>query len=338
MDAPKKLIFVNRQSPGDILMLTAAVRDLHRAYPNRFITDAQTTCMELWENNPYITPLDPTQDRVTIIQCHYPMINCANQWAYHFIHGFTDYLNRIMSLSIRVTDFKGDLYFSPEELARPSIVEQKLGQKVPYWIMVAGGKWDVTIKWWEHSRFQEVVDRCAGRILFVQVGEKGRHFHPPLRNVLDLRGQTSLRDLALLTYHAQGVVCPVTAAMHMAAAVPSQPGTKGLKPCVVIAGGREPPHWEAYPGHQFIHTVGMLPCCQDGGCWKSRVLPVGDGHLYDMPGNRCQMVVRGILPKCMDMITSDEVIRRINGYLAGGMARLLYPTEVQAVKAAGIWP
>ena len=28
------------------------------------------------------------------------------------------------------------------------------------------------------------------------------------------------------------------------------------RPCVVIAGGREPPHFTAYPHHQFIHTVG----------------------------------------------------------------------------------
>ena len=31
--APEKLILRNFQSPGDIVMLTAAVRDLHRAYP-----------------------------------------------------------------------------------------------------------------------------------------------------------------------------------------------------------------------------------------------------------------------------------------------------------------
>ena len=32
----RKLILRNFQSPGDIVMLTAAVRDLHRCYPGRY--------------------------------------------------------------------------------------------------------------------------------------------------------------------------------------------------------------------------------------------------------------------------------------------------------------
>jgi hypothetical protein len=35
----RRLILRNYQSPGDILMLTAAVRDLHACYPGRFLTD-----------------------------------------------------------------------------------------------------------------------------------------------------------------------------------------------------------------------------------------------------------------------------------------------------------
>jgi hypothetical protein len=40
----RKLILRNFQSPGDILMLTAAVRDLHRAHPGEFLTDVRTSC------------------------------------------------------------------------------------------------------------------------------------------------------------------------------------------------------------------------------------------------------------------------------------------------------
>ena len=32
----RKLILENSQSPGDIVMLTAALRDLHRCYPGTF--------------------------------------------------------------------------------------------------------------------------------------------------------------------------------------------------------------------------------------------------------------------------------------------------------------
>jgi len=64
-----KLIFSNQQSPGDIVMLTAAVRDVHKAYPCRFLTDIRTPCPHLWENNPYITSLDEQDPEVTVLKC-----------------------------------------------------------------------------------------------------------------------------------------------------------------------------------------------------------------------------------------------------------------------------
>ena len=49
---PRKLILTCSLSPGDIVMLTAAVRDLHQTYPNEFVTDVRTPCPAIWENNP----------------------------------------------------------------------------------------------------------------------------------------------------------------------------------------------------------------------------------------------------------------------------------------------
>ena len=49
----QKLILKNLLSPGDIVALTAAVRDLHKCYPDQFITDVRTPCPHLWENNPF---------------------------------------------------------------------------------------------------------------------------------------------------------------------------------------------------------------------------------------------------------------------------------------------
>ena len=53
----RQLILRSFQSPGDVLMLTAAVRDLHLAAPGQFQTDVRTSCPALWENNPHLTPL-----------------------------------------------------------------------------------------------------------------------------------------------------------------------------------------------------------------------------------------------------------------------------------------
>lgn len=329
MDKPKssvrKIILRNRQSPGDIVVLTAAVRDLHLTYPGQFLTDVRTPCPHLWENNPHITPLDEKDAEVEVFDCHYPLIHKSNRSPRHFVEGFTDFLSGKLGLHISPTAFKGDIHVSRKEKTWISQVREIVGEDLPFWIIVAGGKRDYTIKWWDSRRYQEVVDHFRGKLLFVQVGEKG-HVHEGLKGVIDLRGKTDLRQLVRLMYHAQGALCGVTMAMHLAAAVDVKGGKPKNRPCVVVAGGREPPQWEAYPHHQFIHTVGALRCCDDGGCWKSRTVPLGDGDKKDQPGSLCVDVVNN-LPRCMDMITSAEVIRRIKMYFDGGAVSYLTPEQ-----------
>lgn len=326
----RKLILRNFQSAGDIVMLTAAVRDLHRSSPGEFLTDVRTPFPDLWAHNPHLTPLHEDDRGVETIDCHYPLIHEANTTPCHFLHAFPSYLNDRLGLRIRVTDFKGDIYVSDEEKAWFAAVEGSGGPAFPYWLLVSGGKPDFTIKWWDHERYQQVVDHFAGRIQFVQVGEASHH-HPPLRGVIDLRGQTSLRRLVLLMYHAQGAVSPVSLLMHLAAAVPTPASAARNRPCVVVAGGREPPHFTAYPHHQFIHTVGALKCCDNGGCWKSRTMPLGDGDEKDRPEALCVDVV-GRLPRCMDMITAAEVIRRVELYFEGHLLRFLPSAAVVPIE------
>jgi ADP-heptose:LPS heptosyltransferase len=152
-----------------------------------------------------------------------------------------------------------------------------------------------------------------------------------MRGVLDLRGQTSLRELVLLLYRAVGVLCPVTLAMHLAAAVESPPSGPHPRPCVVVAGGREPPAWETYPTHDFLHTVGQLPCCAEGGCWKSRIVPLGDGDPKDAPEHLCDQVEHG-LPECMRRITPELVIHRIEASLAHRPHDSLKRSQVERVQ------
>lgn len=203
-------------------MLTAAVRDLHKCYPNQFLTDVRTPCPHLWENNPCITPLaepgsgagvlpvnwtttDQDHGRDTratpetrgrdaratfadeVIECHYPLIQQSNQVPYHFIHGFVEFLNERLRLQIKPTAFKGDIHISKLEKSWISQVQEITREDTPFWIVVAGGKRDFTIKWWDLHRFQQVVDHFRGKIVFVQVGEKN-HNHFGLDGVIDLRG------------------------------------------------------------------------------------------------------------------------------------------------------
>ena len=177
-----------------------------------------------------------------------------------------------------------------------------------------------------------MIDHFKGRIQFVQVGSKGHH-HPKLEGVIDLRGETSLRQLIRLIYHSDGALCGVTALMHLAAAVPLKRPDRLFRARVVVAGAREPAHWEAYPDHQFIHNVGALKCALQGGCWKDRTYPLEDGDEGDAPDRLCKDVV-GNLPRCMDMVAAEEVIRRIESYYQGGALDYMTSDEAVAGKRA----
>src|SRR5881296_719612 len=128
----QKLILSNFQSPGDIVMLTAAVRDLHKCYPGRFLTDVRTGSAELWDNNPYLTPLKEGDSEVKQLPCGYPLIHSANQRPMHFLHGFIRDLNDHLSLAIEPTRCAGDIHLSDAERTAPSMVERLTGRPFPY--------------------------------------------------------------------------------------------------------------------------------------------------------------------------------------------------------------
>ncbi len=315
----KRLILKSFQSPGDILMMTAAVRDLHSAHPGKFQTDVRTSVDAIWENKPYLTPLVEGETGVETLDMHYPLNQHSNQWPYHFIQGFLQYLEEHLDIRVPPPNCCGDIHLSEEEKQSPP-PHAELGSPENFWIIIAGGKYDFTAKWWNPASYQKVVNELHGRVHFVQCGEQG-HWHTKLEGVTDLVGKTSLREFNRLMHYADGVVCPVTFAMHLAAAVETRPERPKNRAAVVVAGGREPPHWEAYSHHQFISYNGALPCCAHGGCWKSRCQLVGDGDEKDRR-NICEQPVQVTpelrIPKCMKMITPQDVVRRIEMYYEGG--------------------
>jgi ADP-heptose:LPS heptosyltransferase len=337
----KKVILKTGLSPGDVIMLTSAVRDLKKAHPN-FQIDVRTPAMQIWQHNPYLTNLDEKDPEVNIIKVEYPLIHRSNTGPFHFIHGYRMFLEEALGIKIPAGEFKGDIHLSPQEKTWISQVEE-MKIKDDFWIVMSGGKYDFTAKWWSPVELQKVIDHFRGKILFVQCGEKG-HFHPELKSTINLVGKTDTRQFIRLVYHSSGVLCPITFAMHLAAAVPMKPNQPKNRACVVWAGGREPAQWEAYPNHRYLSTNGALMCCDNGGCWKSRCMTVGDKDSKDT-NNLCiypteinykiKMPLKSAeenmkIARCLDMIKAEDVIKAIEMYYIGGALRYNCNTIIES--------
>lgn len=321
----RKIILQHEKALGDTVVMSAVVRDLKLAYPSLAI-DVWTNWKQMWDYNPHLTRLDRNARDVETVQLNYQQgIVAAGKGEHvHFLSWFHRDLQQKTGLKVPVTLPWPDLHLTPKEKAQPLVTGR-------YWVVLGGGKSDVTIKHWHYRRYQQVVDRLHVQgVRFVQAGVLWRgQTHPKLNNALDLRNQTqNPRDFFRLIYHADGVICPVTAAMHIAAAF--------QKPCVVIAGGREEWWWEAYvpsndglPNseiiqipHAFLHTQTLLDCCKTRGCWMHHVLPYQpQGFVPPHAHKLCKQPVYvedQSLPKCMEMISVDAVEEAVLNYYAKG--------------------
>jgi ADP-heptose:LPS heptosyltransferase/2-polyprenyl-3-methyl-5-hydroxy-6-metoxy-1,4-benzoquinol methylase len=316
----KKVILCNRLAPGDILVMTNALRDLHKAYPDVMI-DVRTPCPEIFENNPHIRKFDYDNDRfekintwfqnngsadnndtrvgyfedVTVVDMHYPAIHTSGTNGNHFCEGHGKFLEFLFGIKLNQTEIRPEIFMTEQEKLWMSPALIKGGHKGKYWVINAGSKGDYTLK--QYHKYQEVVDMFKDEITFVQIGQIG-HNHEPLQGCIDLRGKTSVRELFRLIHKSEGVLTCVSFPMHIAAAL--------SKPCVVVAGAREGTRWELYPNHQFIYLNGTLPCAPYDGCWRSQ-------H------KDCINMTEGGIPKCMAIITPKMVADRIKIYYEGGV-------------------
>lgn len=317
---PVKLLVRMDLAPGDHVMLTAAVRDLDLSYPGLFKIHMAGPYPELWANNPHLTSLSLEDPDLNVLHAHYGETYArANFLPYHFIHACRLDMEQRLGLPITQGANRGDLHLTVAEREAPP-PGADLINGAPFWIINAGGKTDFTNKWWEFTRYQKLVELFPD-IIWVQIGRNDQH-HPRLqgKNIVNLIGHTDLRALMRLMWHAAGVITPVSLPMHLAAAIPAHPRyNRAERPCIVIAGGREAPTWEAYPWHMFLHTCGKLPCCAHGGCGASRVIRIPDGTKDDSKDKTCRRPVatpsQQVIPRCMDMITVEDVARHVHEYL-----------------------
>ncbi len=306
---PRALILRNHLSPGDVLVMTAAVYALHKAHPGRFLTAVDTTAPAVWEHNPDVKQ---GLEDAEVVACHYPAVHRCNQEPIHMLLGYSEFLAHALQVPVPLCINRPVVYVSDEEKGWLNQVQEQKGYAGKFWLINSGIKQDFRAKLWPW--YQELVDLLQGEVQFVQVGSL-EHLHKPLRGVINLIGQTDQRQLVRLCYHAQGVVCGTTFLMHLAAAL--------QKPAVVLAGGREPKSWNTYPFQTLLNNVGALSCTVKNGkpeaCWKSRVVLVGDGQEQD--NSLCEQPVLLETPvgKCMTMIKPGTVADAVRAYYLGGV-------------------
>jgi len=231
-----------------------------------------------------------------IFQIHYEDIHNSGASGRHFSNAFFIELEELLKVPIRQTSLLPDLHLSDEEKGWISQVEQNFNYKGNFWLLNGGHKDDFPLKQWGFDYWQELVDLLKNKVQFVQVGENSPgHEHQALDGCINLVGDTDLRELIRLTYHADGAISHVSLLHHLMAG--------WQKPCVTIAGGREPRRWEMYPHNRYMDTNGLLPCCNSDGCWKS-------GKIEPKENKKCINTV-GNWSKCMRMITPEMVANEV---------------------------
>ena len=321
---PQNIVIEHTRAAGDIVVLTGAVRDLVAANPGEFNVRVKTSCSTLWHNNPHVQFLtnDPPPGIKGVRANYGQFIKAADNTRLHFSQAFHKNLEEQLQVPCPVLKQHGDLYLDDWHKENPPVAGR-------YWYIITGGKSDFPAKVWSARSWQQSVNILKEfNISCVQDGALYRgHVQPPMQNVVSTVGRTNLRDMMWLIYHAEGVICHVTCAMHMAAALG--------KPCVVVAGGREHWWWEAYVNvaieeqfgakcaairtpHRFLHTQDLLDCCTGRGCWKNKVVKrnnEGPHVLCKRPGKD---VFGQDVPECLLMIKPEHVVEAVMSYYEDG--------------------
>ena len=308
----KELVLHNRQRIGDMLVFTCAIRDFHKAYPNVKI-NVISTAMHIWDNNPYIdrsivpyykngktletiTPADFFSGDTNVVKIGPgKLTNMSNRTDMHFANAYRISIEDNLKIKFDQGLIKPDIWLTKEEYDAPPVTDK------PYWLIVIGGEKGWGCKMYPFKKWQEFVNQNPDT-LFYQLGSKSDN-HPRLqgKNVVDYIGKTEdrntgVRDLFKLFLNAEGSIGLVSFHMHLSGALE--------KPCIVVAGAREPVSFTRYVGHQYLATDGCLPCALKA-CWHCDI-------------NACKHLIGNNIPQCVDIITPEDLTIALNKYYQGG--------------------
>lgn len=277
-------------SPGDTLVMTAAIRSLKKHHGDKYrVAVDMTAHQEIFANNPDLETF--TDDEVPyVVRLKLPFCNTPDDGPTHFITSCCENLGASIQ----------DPF--PDSVRKPilHLSEQEAGAVVPwskYVVLVAGYKADTPIKYAGRFIFQQVADFLNDQgLTVVQVGSAD-DVHERLDGVVDMIGKTTIRGLAAIINKCEFTISGITLAQHLAAALD--------KPAIVMGGGRESVWLTAYARQHYLHTLGLLPCCSGGGhgCWKWN---------FEKSEKGCSLPViqpdGQTVPRCHQMVGAEGII------------------------------
>ncbi len=299
----KEVVFHNRQRLGDMLMFTSGIRDFKKAFPQVRV-NVISIAAHVWDNNPYIDrSLIPTEAN-TIKIGPGKLTNMSNRVDWHFANAFRISIEDALNINIPQGESRPDIWLTDEEFNAPPIIKE------PYWIIVIGGEKGWGCKMYPFERWQEFINQNPDT-LFYQLGA-AEDKQPRLqgKNVIDYVGKTQdkntgIRDLYKIFLNAEGSIGLVSFHMHLSGAL--------YKPSIVIAGAREPVSFTRYPGHQYLATDGCLSCALSA-CWHCDINTCPNLIVDETKPN----ILDRKIPKCVDIITPQDITNALNKYYLGG--------------------
>ena len=269
---------------GDEIMATAEARELKCNHPDAAVVVGHPGCefwSEIFANNPNITRLAevPSGQDIVWLRNYF-----GNRPYLNYAHANAEERQLFRAYRAR----RGDLYFDDQERAfAAAATTRTMGDALPI-ISVEPHVDFGPNKDWGFARWQEVVDRFAGRARFLQP-DYGKRL---LEGIEPVRG--SFRQYAAALARCSLHVGPEGGLHHAAAAVRT--------PAVVVFGGRISPAITGYDDHENLFAdidgspCGMIAACQhcrtaltsisveDVAAAMRRLLPALDGTRMPFDG------------------------------------------------------
>lgn len=277
--------FASHSHIGDMVICTGAIRNVC-AICNDVKFVIPDYCRDVYRHNPDMVERATTYAELGKITYGTLADEQRGRWG-NVVEGFTRSLCGLLGIPmVPVVTRVPVLHLSNEELLRSRAYNG-------WWLINANCQTCSMSK--GYPQWQMVVDMLGWR--FAQIGgREGRDLSTDLRGVLDMRGQTTLRDLMVMAYGCDGIISPPSCITSIGAAF--------NKPQICVNAGREPDALTDYPRVNHISNRcncgwGITTGCIT--CRMGRDKPRGCPDYIETDGRRWA--------KCQWLIPPEEIAR-----------------------------